>query len=134
MPTSSEQKLDLCRRAAGAANNAYAPYSRFHVGAALLSESGDIQTGCNVENGSFGLTICAERVAIGTAVAAGQRQFVAIAISTSSGVTPCGACRQVLNEFAKADCEILICNHQGDLLRQLSLGTLLPESFDAPSE
>lgn len=80
---------------------AYAPYSNFKVGAAVLSESGAIYTGCNVENISFGLTMCAERAAIFSAIAAGERKFVAVGIVslTATAIVPCGACRQVLAEF-----------------------------------
>lgn len=84
-----------------ARDRAYAPYSNFHVGAALLAADGRIFTGCNVENISYGLTNCAERVAIGAAVAAGVREFLAVAVVAETGVpiSPCGACRQVLAEF-----------------------------------
>ena len=80
---------------------AHAPYSKFHVGAALLAADGRIFTGCNVENLSFGLTICAERVAIGSAIAAGAREFLALAVvaDTREPISPCGACRQVMAEF-----------------------------------
>jgi cytidine deaminase len=85
----------------GSAGTCYAPYSQFFVGAALLAEDGRVFTGCNVENISFGLTCCAERVAIGTAVAAGARAFVGIAVvaDTAVPISPCGACRQVMAEF-----------------------------------
>jgi cytidine deaminase len=89
--------------------NAHAPYSNFRVGAAVLTESGEIFTGCNVENASYGLTICAERVAVGAAVAAGHKKIAAVAVVTAGGHSPCGACRQVLCEFGPA-MEVLLCD------------------------
>src|SRR5437868_13272484 len=93
---------DLIRNALGARLQAYAPYSRFAVGAAVQCKSGAVFIGSNIENISYGLTICAERIAIGSAVAAGQREFVAIAVvaDTIEPIVPCGACRQFLAEFA----------------------------------
>lgn len=107
---------------------AYAPYSRFAVGAALVTASGRIFTGCNVENLSFGLTMCAERVALGAAVAAGERTFRAIAIvaDTAVPVSPCGACRQVLAEFAP-DLEIHLATLRGERAR-FTLSELLPRA------
>ena len=109
---------------------AYAPYSRFAVGAALLTKSGRVFTGCNVENLSFGLTICAERNAVFAAVAAGEREFVKIAIVADSKtpVTPCGACRQVLAEFAK---ELKICcvNLEGESFHS-TITELLPRASE----
>jgi len=101
---SIEREMDwdgIVEAAWRARDRAYAPYSQFKVGAALLAEDGRIFTGCNVENLSYGLTICAERVAIGAAVAAGARKFLGAAVvaETSVPVSPCGACRQVLSEF-----------------------------------
>lgn len=94
--------VKLVRAAKAAQRLAYAPYSKFKVGAALLTKSGQVYTGCNVENASYGLTICAERVAIGKAVSEGHRNFVAIVIvAPSAKPTPCGACRQVLSEFGE---------------------------------
>ena len=89
--------LDAARQAA---TKAHAPYSKFHVGAAILTLSDEIIDGCNVENSSFGLTICAERTAAVRAIVQGQLDWKAIAIVSPTGVTPCGACRQVLSEFA----------------------------------
>lgn len=96
------QFVDLIRSASVARKQAYAPYSGFAVGAAVQCESGAVFVGSNVENISYGLTICAERIAIASAVAAGEREFVAIAVvaDTSEPLVPCGACRQFLAEFA----------------------------------
>lgn len=105
---------------------AHAPYSRFAVGAALLTREGKIFCGCNVENLSFGLTICAERAAVFSAVAAGETDFVAIAIVSDSKepITPCGACRQVLAEFA-SDLEVRSATVDGTVFRS-TLAELLP--------
>ena len=108
--------------------NAFCPYSGFAVGAALLDAEGTIHTGCNVENISYGLTICAERGAVMTAVALGRRDFVALAIVADSDVplSPCGACRQFLAEFAP-DLPIVSANLTGSRA-QLSLTELLPRA------
>jgi cytidine deaminase len=123
----SEQE-QLLNAAARARLNAYAPYSKFQVGAALLSDSGEIFTGCNVENASYGLTICAERAAVFKAVAEGQRSFQALALSLDGNASPCGACRQVLHEFAP-NLPILISDDSGQLTSQTTLNTLLPNAF-----
>lgn len=118
----------LIQQALAARAKAYAPYSRFAVGAALLARSGRIFTGCNVENLSFGLTMCAERGTIAAAVAAGEREFVAIAIVAESKtpVTPCGACRQVLAEFC-AELEVCSVNLSGERY-DAKLSELLPRA------
>src|SRR5437762_2596345 len=117
---------DLLSEARRARERAYAPYSHFAVGAALLTKSGRVFTGCNVENLSFGLTICAERNAVFAAVAAGEREFVKIGIiaDSKSPVTPCGACRQVLAEFCD-DLEIACVNLEGTRFES-TLAELLP--------
>jgi cytidine deaminase len=108
-------------------DNAYAPYSGFRVGAAVLAGSGTVYTGVNVENAAFNPTVCAERVAIFTAIAAGERQIQAIAVCTETGATPCGPCRQVMREFAR-DLPVYICDTAGNS-RETSLAALLPDSF-----
>ncbi|MGC4067213.1 MAG: cytidine deaminase [Polyangiaceae bacterium] len=109
-------------------HHAHAPYSKFYVGAALLSNSGRIYTGCNVENATYGATICAERAAICAMVSAGERAFSAIAIFTDASppATPCGICRQVLAEFA-ADATVIVATPREQ--KVLSLARLLPERF-----
>jgi len=123
---------DLLTAAAEARRKAHAPYSKYLVGAALLTEDGSVITGCNVENASYGLTICAERVAIGTAVAAGKTTFKAIAIVADDGPLPfpCGACRQVLAEFCPAEFPVYIAGAgYTDGYESTTLGELLPHAF-----
>ena len=110
-----------------ARRHAYAPYSKFPVGAAVRSSTGRIFAGCNVENASLGLTVCAERVAIWNAVLQGEKQLVALAVVTDSGATPCGACRQVMSEFA-VDMPVLVADTSGHAWLT-SLRDLLPHAF-----
>ena len=114
-----------------ASKNSYSPYSKFAVGACVLTENNKIYTGCNFENSSFGLTICAERNAIGSAIADGERKIKAIAIYSPNmdNCTPCGACRQVLNEF-KSDNGIDVIVKIKDGIKVYTLAELLPESFN----
>lgn len=120
----------LRERARDAATRAYVPYSNFPVGAALITDDGTVFTGCNVENASFGLTCCAERTAIFTAAAAGHRVVRAIAVTAPRvpTVTPCGACRQVLNEFKPDDADLFVLLDGPDA-RAVPLGELLPAAF-----
>lgn len=120
----------LSAAAREASGMAHAPYSRFEVGAALLDDAGHIHRGCNVENASYGLTMCAERVAVGAAVSAGARGIRAVAIYTPTTdlTPPCGACRQVLAEFGNESMEIHLFNAKGEHA-VTSLGQLLPAAF-----
>ena len=120
----------LMRAAEGARRQAYAPYSRFPVGAAILLRDGRIVTGCNVENASYGLTVCAERNAVFKAVSQGDRDFVAIAVTAREGrgAPPCGSCRQVLHEFAPG-VVVYWRNARGRIVRS-PLHDLLPLPFD----
>ena len=125
-------KEKLAKLALEARNNAYAPYSEFKVGAAILCESGKIYTGANVENVSYGLTNCAERSAIFSAASAGERKICAIAIAGGKEACdytmPCGACRQVLSEFADAACPVYLAKSETEIATY-SLGDLLPYAF-----
>jgi cytidine deaminase len=119
----------LIATAKAAQRNAHAPYSKFHVGAALLTKSGKVYTGVNIENASYGLTNCAERVAIGKAVSEGHRKFQAIAcVAPSTSLSPCGACRQVLAEFGEM---VVICADSRNTrrIRIHLLSELLPHAF-----
>jgi len=121
----------LASAALAARENAHAPYSHFRVGAALEDASGRMHTGCNVENATYGLTLCAERVAVFKAISEGARQFrrIAIAADTDQLTPPCGACRQILWEFC-GDIEITLLNPRGKT-ETLQLKDLFPRAFDA---
>ena len=123
-------KLDLMQRAIKARDNAYTPYSKFNVGAALLSKDGEIFEGCNIENASYGLANCAERTAIFKAVSEGTRGFTAIAIAadTEGPCSPCGACRQVIAEFCAPTMPVYLTNLKGDVL-ETTVEALLPGAF-----
>ena len=120
---------ELVARAAQARNHAYAPYSGYTVGAALLTKSGRIYTGCNVENAVYPLTTCAERVAVVKAVSDGEREFTALAVSTRNGGAPCGSCRQTLREFG-GDTVVVIADETG-AYRETTVAELLPDGFSA---
>ena len=130
MAVQEQEWEELLAAARQAARHAYAPYSGFPVGAALLAGGGRVYAGCNVENGSFPLGLCAERAALAAAVAAGVREFTALALSVPGpGIsTPCGACRQVLHEFAP-HLSILVEAREGGRRRHFELADLLPEPF-----
>ncbi len=123
----SEAHSKLLIAAEKCCENAYAPYSKFRVGAALLAKSGKVYLGVNVENCSFGLTICAERMALGAAITAGEREFDAIAIATDTGAMPCGACRQMLAEFGNM--QVLACRSSDGRVLATQLDQILPYSF-----
>ncbi len=123
---------DLVAAAREAQLAAYAPYSNFTVGAAVLLSDGTVYKGCNIENASFGLTVCAERVAIFHAVAAGRMDITAIAVSTSAPklCKPCGACRQVIAEFSRADAPIVVISTtESGLSATETITDLLPDNF-----
>jgi cytidine deaminase len=134
VPLSEVVLDDLKRRAREAAAHAYAPYSRFAVGAAVLTDSGEIHSSANVENASFGLSNCAERNAICQAVAHGARKLDALAVYTPTALAtmPCGACRQVLAEFG-ANAMIICCTDDDSVERRFGLGELLPAAFGPAS-
>ena len=126
-------KEQLCAAAQQARENAYAPYSQFTVGAALLTESGKVYTGCNIENAAFSPTVCAERVALFKAVSEGERTFTALAaaggkIGESTDITPCGVCRQTLSEFCDAAMPVYLVGENGNV-DTVTLGELLPRTF-----
>lgn len=123
----------LTRAAAGARKNAHAPYSGYAVGAALVTRSGRVFAGCNVENASYGLTLCAERGAIAQMVAAGEREPIGIVVVTRGPTagTPCGMCRQTLAEFAEDLDVMLLVEGDSSSARTLRLSALLPEAFRA---
>lgn len=130
---------ELLQKAKEAMENAYAPYSGFKVGAALLCEDGGVFTGCNVENASYGLTNCAERTALFKAVSEGVRSFTAIAIVGGMGGSctdyayPCGACRQALSEFCGAAFRVILGKDNGET-KVTTLGALLPGAFKLAQE
>ncbi len=121
---------ELIQSALAVRQQAYAPYSNFLVGAALLTSDGEVITGCNVENASYGLTNCAERTAIFSAVARGLRQFEKVAVASRGGVLPCGACLQVLSEFGTDALVILLVDEASpNEWREFTLHDLMPQRF-----
>ena len=126
---SSEQRKQLIEVARETRVNAYAKYSGYNVGAAILTRTGKIYAGCNVENISYGLTVCAERSAVYNAVSMGDIDFVLLAIATHDGATPCGACRQVLSEFCENLLILTIAEEDKRKVRESHLQQLLPDRF-----
>ncbi|HCZ07488.1 MAG: cytidine deaminase [Thermotogota bacterium] len=126
----NEKYRILIEEARNVARNSYSPYSRFRVGAAVLSKSGKIYRGTNIENASYGLTICAERVALSAAISEGEREFEAIAVYVDSPKpsSPCGACRQFMSEFG--DFKVFLVSSSGEI-KETSVSELLPMGFSA---
>lgn len=123
---------ELIERAKEARAMAHAPYSSFEVGAALLTQDGRVFTGCNIENSTYGLTMCAERVAIFKAVSEGAREFSKIAVVADylNPTPPCGCCRQMIWEFASEETEVILANLSGDV-QKFAIRHLFPKAFDA---
>jgi cytidine deaminase len=128
MPKADSRGQELIRRALQVQARAYAPYSNYPVGAALLGRSGQVYEGVNVENAAYPTSMCAERSAVFHAVSSGERQFEAIAVVTPNGGSPCGACRQVLSEFG-LDLVVYVADGEGRLIAQTTVGELLPLAF-----
>ena len=131
-PSLTDEDRALVAAARAARQRAYAPYSGYRVGAALRTSSGEVVSAANVENASYGLTICAERAAVFAAVAAGHRRFEAIAVAAAGPepAAPCGACRQVLREFPPGPgLRVLLVGESGEEIAATTLGDLLPSSF-----
>jgi cytidine deaminase len=124
------RKLELVQRAVEARRHAYAPYSSYPVGAALLTGTGKVFTGANVENAAYPTGMCAERTALFHAVSEGERVFAAIAVVTENAGTPCGSCRQALSEFG-LDTIVLIAQASGRIASETTVGELLPQAFSA---
>lgn len=125
---SDDIKKDLVEKAARARAMAYAPYSHYAVGAALLTASGKVYEGVNIENAAYPVTICAERVAIFKAVSEGEKEFSAVAVVTRNGGMPCGSCRQVMAEFAP-DLLVIVADESGHITAEAPLAVLLPGMF-----
>lgn len=132
MEITEEQRAELVQRGRDARASAYAPYSNYPVGAALLTQSGQIYIGANVENASYPLSMCAERVAIFKAVTNRDHQPLAISVVTENGGSPCGACRQVLSEFG-LDTFVILADDRGEIVRETTVRELLPHAF-GPSD
>ncbi|GAP12277.1 cytidine deaminase [Longilinea arvoryzae] len=132
MTLNDETRKQLIELARQARRWSYSPYSHYAVGAALLTRSGKIYDGVNIENSAFPVTVCAERVAIFKAVSEGERTFEAIAVVTSNGGSPCGSCRQVLAEFG-LDTVVIMADQEGNVTMEMSVRDLLPGAFTPES-
>ena len=128
MGLTKQQRDELVARAVAVRRHAYAPYSKYAVGAALLGQSGAVYEGVNVENAAYPSSICAERSAVFSAVSSGERDYAAVAVASENGGSPCGACRQVLAEFG-LDITVLLVDAQGTIVLETTVGELLPEAF-----
>ncbi len=128
MNLTNEERQALINLAVEARKRAYAPYSKYPVGAALRTKSGRLYTGVNIENAAYPQTMCAERVAIFKAVSDGEMEFDAIVVVTNNGGSPCGGCRQVMAEFG-LDTVVLLADGNGNLQKELTVAELLPEAF-----
>lgn len=132
MSIHQQQRDELVFEALTVRKQAYAPYSKYKVGAALLTAGGEVYRGCNVENAAYPTSMCAERSAVFNAASHGERSFVAIAVASVNGGAPCGACRQVLSEFG-LETLVLIVDESGKVLLEKTVGELLPHAF-TPSD
>jgi len=130
MTITQAQRTELVAQAVGARRHAYAPYSNYPVGAALLTESGRVFTGVNVENAAYPTGMCAERTAVFKAVSEGERSFAAIAVVTENAGMPCGSCRQALAEFG-LDTRVIIADASGQVVSETTVRELLPRAFGA---
>ena len=128
MALTKQEKQDLVDLANTARQHAYVPYSNYPVGSALRTKTGRIFTGVNVENAAYPQTMCAERVAIFKAVSEGEKEFEVVAVVTDNGGSPCGGCRQVMAEFG-LDTVVLLADGKGSLVKEITVGELLPEAF-----
>lgn len=128
MALTDKQRKELIEQAREVRGKAYAPYSNYQVGAALLTSTGKIFTGVNVENAAYPDSMCAERSALFSAVSAGERRFEAIAVATRNGGTPCGSCRQVLSEFG-LDIDVFLVDDSGEVVQHSTVRDLLPGAF-----
>jgi cytidine deaminase len=128
MQITEAHRIELVTRAVEARRHAYAPYSKYGVGAALLSTNGRIYTGANVENAAYPTGMCAERTALFHAVSEGEREFAAVAVVTENAGSPCGACRQALSEFGLGTV-VLLADAAGRIVSETTIGALLPQAF-----